>query len=109
MKATIENLTDWFKVKNLDPVSLFWYPSATEGRIYDEERDAADPEIRAVFDAMRQKLIDNQMDDNKQVLECIINSCGLVPVYLGWYDSRISIGWNAANRDGAESHPVDFE
>ena len=109
MKATRDNINEWFKVENLDPVFLFWYPSSTDDRFYDEEHKDAAPEIVAVFDAMRQKLKDNHMDDNKQVLKCIINSCGLVSVYIGWYDGRISLGWGALNRDGAESHPVKFE
>ena len=104
----------WFTLDNLQPIGLFWYPSSTDLRIFemdiDDKSDSAyhNGPIQFVFEEMRRKIKDAGFDQNKMVLKCKVKGFDTY-VYLGWYDSMITLGLSGKNRDGAEIHPIVFK
>ena len=104
----------WFTLDNLQPIGLFWYPSSTDFRIF--EMDVEDSSeaayhngpIQFVFEELRRKIKEVGYDQNKMVLKCKVRGTDSY-VYLGWYDSKITIGLSGKNRDGGEIHPITFK
>lgn len=114
MIATKDNILEWLKVDNLEPLSMFWYPSTVDDIIIEldvnwDEFNELEQRLFDVGSHIRNKIKEARQDGNKQVMEFALINAGLVKVYIGWKDSLIQIGWGGHNRDGGESHPVDFE